>query len=135
DELIADLKLEQQVIWTGYVSEEEVSSYLQLADVVTLPFRDGASFRRGSLMAAIEQHCPIITTQPALHIPEFTTNNMILIPPDSPEDLARAISMLIQSPEKRQKLQDNVKGLKESFNWDTIAQETISFFEQVIGSE
>ena len=133
DRLITEVELEQQVIWTGYVTEDEVSGYLQLADVVTLPFRDGASFRRGSLMAAIEQGRPIITTQPALDIPEFNSNNMMLIPADNPEELAEAIATLMQSPEKRQKLQANVKDLRKHFDWNTIAQETIQFFEQVIG--
>ncbi len=133
DRLITELELEQQVIWTGYVTEDEVSGYLQLADVVTLPFRDGASFRRGSLMAAIEQGRPIITTQPALDIPEFSTANMMLMPADKPAELAEAITTLMQSPEKRQQLQANVKDLRKHFDWNTIAQETIQYFEQVIG--
>ena len=133
DRLITELELQQQVIWTGYVTEEEVSGYLQLADILTLPFRDGASFRRGSLMAAIEQGRPIITTQPALDIPEFNSNSMMLVPADNPAELAQAITTLMQSSEKRQQLQANVKDLRKHFDWNTIAQETLMFFEQVIG--
>ena len=135
DALITELDLAQQVIWTGYVSEEEVSAYLQLADIVTLPFRDGASFRRGSLMAGIEQNRPIITTKPSLDIPDFNADNMLFVAPDDPQDLAKAIQTLMQSPEKRQALQTNLETVRQKFDWNAIAQETISFFEQVIGKQ
>lgn len=134
DSLIRELDLEPQVIWTGYVEDHEVSAYLQSADIVTLPFRDGASFRRGSLMAAIEQTCPIITTQPNLSIPEFTSDNMMLIEPDNPTQLAGAINLLRQSPEQGEQLRQNSAKLREHFNWDTIAENTLAFFNQVMGS-
>jgi len=135
DSLISKLNLDSQVIWTGYVDSDEVSAYLQSADVVTLPFRDGASFRRGSLMAAIEQTCPIITTRPNLDIPEFTPDNMHLIEPDNPAELANAILTLKQSPEKRDLLKQNVAALHHRFDWDVIASDTVSFFGQVIGAQ
>lgn len=135
DALITELDLAQQVIWTGYVTEDEVSAYLQLADIVTLPFRDGASFRRGSLMAGIEQNRPIITTKPSLDIPDFNANNMMLVPPDNPQDLAKAIQTLMQSPEKRQALQTNLEILRQKFDWNSIAQETLLLFEQVTGGK
>ncbi len=135
DDLITELGLQNQVIWTGFVNDAEVSTYLQSADIVTLPFRDGASFRRSSLMAAIEQTCPIITTQPALNIPEFSEDNMCLIQPDNIEQLANAIDRLRQSPDKRDQLRQNVKSLRQHFDWDSITEETISFFEQVIGDK
>lgn len=134
DSLIKELGLESQVIWTGYVEDHDVSAYLQSADIVTLPFRDGASFRRGSLMAAIEQTCSIITTQPHLSIPEFTSDNMMLIEPDNPTQLADAINLLRQSPERREELSQNAAKLREHFNWDTIAENTLAFFSHVMGS-
>lgn len=133
DKLIKKLDIESQVIWTGYVEDHEVSAYLQSADIVTLPFRDGASFRRGSLMAAIEQACPIITTQPALSIPEFNNDNMMLIKPDNPAKLADTINQLRQSPEKCEQLRQSMVSLRQYFDWDTIAKDTLAFFEQAIG--
>lgn len=132
DSLITELNLEEQVIWTGYVADHDVSAYLQVADSVILPFRDGVSFRRGSLMAAIEQSCAIITTKPTLNIPEFTSDNMLLIESDNPAKLADAILSLKQSPEKRVELQQNVATLRQRFDWNVIAKDTVSFFEQVL---
>ena len=51
--LIANLGLERWVRWTGYVTPREVSANLLAGDLCVLPYRDGVSFRRGSLMAAL----------------------------------------------------------------------------------
>lgn len=135
DALINELDLENRVAWTGFVSDEDVSAYLSVADAVVMPFRDGASFRRGSLMAAIHHACPIITTEPNITIPEFENGLLFLIPPDDSPALAKAINELRESPIRREILQNHVRALQERFNWDAIAFETIHLFQQVLGEK
>ncbi|MEL6403930.1 MAG: glycosyltransferase [Chloroflexota bacterium] len=135
DQLIASLAIYDCVIWTGYVTETEVASYLQASDVVALPYRDGASFRRGSLMAAIQQGCPIITTKPTVPIPEFTPDNMLLITPEKPNTLAAAIQSLQKSPEKCKQLSEAITALHPHFDWERIVDETLAFFESVIAEK
>lgn len=130
--LIGDLALEEQVMWTGFVHEDKVSNYLQIADVVALPYQDGASFRRGSLMAAIQQNCAIITTIPQVPIPEFTEQNMVIVPPDDAEALAQAINKLKHHPEQRERLRENIQHIQKRFDWNVIACDTASFFEHII---
>lgn len=60
--LIAELGLMPRVIWTGYTPASEVSANLLAADICVLPYRDGASFRRGSFMAALAHGVPVVTT-------------------------------------------------------------------------
>ncbi|MBK9942888.1 MAG: glycosyltransferase [Kouleothrix sp.] len=62
---IAERGLGTRVQRTGHCAPAEVSAYLLAADIAALPFSDGASFRRGSLLAALAHGLPVITTAPA----------------------------------------------------------------------
>jgi glycosyltransferase involved in cell wall biosynthesis len=118
---------------TGYVPDSEVGAYLRAADVVALPFRDGASFRRGSLMAPIHFGCAIVTTTPQVLIPEFKDGeNLILVPPDDVPVLTEALQKLFESPALQDRLRTGAKNLASIFDWNRIAQRTADFFAQVI---
>ncbi len=52
------------VIQTGWLPQAELSAYLMAGDVALLPYLDGASARRGSLLACAEHGLPIVSTRP-----------------------------------------------------------------------
>jgi glycosyltransferase involved in cell wall biosynthesis len=135
DLLIDSLALGDCVHRTGYVSDADVSAWLQTIDVIALPFRDGASFRRGSLMAAIEHECVIVTTQPNVPIPEFQHDiNLLLHPVDDSSALTQALRRVYDNPALRDALRKNIAALKSRFNWSSITNDTLSFFQRVIGA-
>jgi len=118
---------------TGFVDEHEVGAYLTAADVVALPFRDGASFRRGSLMAPLHYGCAIVTTTPSVAIPEFQDcQNMLLVRADHVSELTEALHHLYESPALREQLKRGALALKPLFDWDQIAKQTIDLFKQVV---
>ncbi|MBC7251384.1 MAG: glycosyltransferase family 4 protein [Anaerolineae bacterium] len=128
--LITELKLDERVHWTGYTPAEEVSANLLAADICVLPYRDGASFRRGSFMAALAHGCAIISTKPRGPVPELRDGeNIILVPPDEPTALARAITRLAQNTELRQQLGKGAADLAQHFTWENIATQTLSLYE------
>lgn len=131
DAQIEALGLVQFARWAGYVDETAVAAYLHAADAVALPFLDGASFRRGTLMAAIHHGCAIVTTQPNIPIPEFSDEQMLFVPPGDKSALAAALRRLYDSPDLRARLRAGARTLAPRFDWAQIACDTTDFFERV----
>jgi glycosyltransferase involved in cell wall biosynthesis len=130
------LNLTSYIHTTGFLDEENVGKFLAASDMVLLPFRDGASYRRGSLMAAIRYGCPIVTTKPVVDVPAFVDGeNMLLVPSANGEALGNAIIQLYHAPDLRQRLQDGARRLARQFEWSSIARETVAFFERVRGAQ
>lgn len=135
DGLIERLALAGCIHRTEFVDDAAVSGYLSAADVVALPFADGASYRRGTLMAAIEHGCAILTTTPQVDIPAFVDgDNMRLVRPNNANALAAALRELQASPELREKLQGGAAVLAKQFGWREIAAVTLDFYTRVIGA-
>ena len=132
--LIAELKLEDRILRTGYVPVHEVSASFLASDICVLPFKDGVSFLHGTFHAALNHGLPIITTQPRAHLPEIANGeNILLVPPESPQALAQAISRLAAAPELRRTLGQAALALSKQFTWDKIATETMDVY-RVLGA-
>lgn len=130
---IRQADLTDRVIRTGFIEPAQVSAWLLACDLLTLPYRDGVSFRRGTLMAALAHGCPIISTQPPVAWPELQAGeNMCLVPPAAPEALAAAVQMLWRAPELRARLGRGAQALAELFRWETIAARTRAFYQTLL---
>jgi glycosyltransferase involved in cell wall biosynthesis len=133
DEMVEDLGLVEHIQWTGFVDGPQVSGYLMASDLIALPYRDGVSFRRGSLMAALAHGCVIITTHPEVDTPDLIGDHHVrLIAPDSPTALAIAIEDLADNPDLCAKLSRNARDLAEEFTWDSIAARTANYYEELL---
>lgn len=130
---IAHRRLTGVVTNTGYLDEQSVGALLAAADVSALPYRDGASYRRGSLMAAIQHGAAIITTTPTVDIPAFRNGeNMLLIPPDNAAALAAALHRLADDHTLRDQLRRGAAELAPTFDWNVIAGAYVAFFQRVL---
>lgn len=116
---VEELALTDRLIWTGYEEGAAVSAHLRAADVVVLPFRDGASLRRGTLMAALGHGCAIVTTTPPGPLPELD-GAVVFCPPDDPGALQRAMQESLEEGAQRH-LRAAALRAAEQFMWPTIA--------------
>ncbi len=131
---LADEKgLSDRVRWTGFTAAAEVSANFFASDIAVLPYRDGASFRRGSLMAAIAHSMPVISTEPLVSIPELRDGeNIRLVPVRSPEALAEAVTHLWQQPDRLGELSQGARALASHFTWDAIADRHLEIYRALV---
>ncbi len=133
--LIEELDLADRVLWTGFTPPEEVSANLLASDVCVLPYRDGASFRRGSFMAALAHGLPIVSTRPRVDTPELRHGqNVLFVPPDSPTALAEAIARLAEDSALRRRLGEGAAKLARNFAWEEIARKTRAVYEEILAA-
>lgn len=128
------LGLADQLLWTGYVDDEEVSANLLASDICVLPYKDGVSLRRGSLMAALTHGLPIISTRPIIQMKELVEGeNIVLVSPHDVEALVAKIQELIASERLRRRLGAGAKRLSEAFSWERIGEETVALYSSLKG--
>jgi glycosyltransferase involved in cell wall biosynthesis len=124
------------MIWTDFLPEADVSAALTGADMATLPYRDGVSLQRGTLMAALAHGLPIVTTRPPLPppaspLPSLVDDvNAVLVPPDTPDALAQAILALWRDPPRRERLGGTARDLSALFRWEHIGQQHVFWYKR-----
>lgn len=125
--------LNDAVSRTGYLPDNEVAACFGAVDLMVLPFTDGASYRRSSLIAAIHCRCAILTTEPQAPIDTFVHGeNMWLVPSRSAAALQEAILALMRDRAKLARLQAGAAALSAHFDWDEISRETTAFYQTFI---
>ena len=132
DMLIADYGLTNRIHWTGFVGEADVRGYLTTADAVVMPFRDGASYRRSSMIVAIHHGAAVVTTQPSVDVPAFINGeNLLLVPPNDVLALTAALAELYNNPALNQKLREGALALSREFSWERIVSAYETIYQQV----
>ena len=145
---IVRLGLDQRVTVTGHCAEADVSAHLLAADIAALPFADGASFRRGSLLAALAHGLAVVTTWPTtddrassasvhrpssiVHRPLIDGENVMLVPPGDALALVTAIERLARDTGLREQLAAGGRALADQFGWDAIAAQHEQLYERLI---
>jgi len=136
DTLIEALGLTEAIHWSGFVDDSTASAYLTAADMVALPFLDGASYRRSSLIAVIAHGCATVTTTPTVSIPAFKGGeNLAFVPPGNVDALVGALRSLADNPPERERLRAGACDLRRLFDWSYIAQTNADYFAQIAESK
>ena len=124
------LSLTQRLHWTGHVPAPLVSAAFLSSDLCLLPYQDGASYRRGSFMAALEHGMAIVTTPPRVPYPDLVDGETLLLaPPDDADALTAACVRILSDPELRSRLGDNARALSRQFSWQSIAKRHLECYE------
>jgi glycosyltransferase involved in cell wall biosynthesis len=124
--------LMQNVVWLGHCERARVAALLEASDIYVVPYENGITFRRGTLLAGLAHHLPIVSTYPQGPNRRLRDReNVVLVPPGDPLALAKALGMLIASPELRQKIRRGAHLLSQEFSWTRIAADTVVVYREV----
>ncbi|HEX4352821.1 MAG TPA: glycosyltransferase family 4 protein, partial [Polyangiales bacterium] len=115
-----------------FVADDELSSLLASADVITLPYREiDAS---GVLMTAISAGVPIVASRVGLFAELLRDGEHgRLIEIDDHLGLARALEQLVLDDALRQRIGANVRALRDQIpSWDQIAELTGGLYGELV---
>jgi glycosyltransferase involved in cell wall biosynthesis len=114
------------ITWTGYLESAEMFRYLTAADLAVLPYRDGASLRRTTLLSAIAHGLPALSTGS-----RAPCAGVEVVPPGDAHALAAAIARLGRDRSRLASLGEEARRAAESFRWPSVAARTAALLDQV----
>lgn len=125
---VQESKLEKDVIFTGFVNEEDLPALYSGALFSVFP-----SLYEGFGLPVLEaMGCgtPVITSKVS-SLPEVVGDAAILVDPMNIEELAWRMEMLCESSDLREEL--GKKGLERSklFSWEKTAQKTLEVYKEL----
>jgi hypothetical protein len=121
-------KLGDNVCILGYVSREALVALYNLAEVFIFP-----SFYEGFGLPVLEAFAcgtPVIASNVS-SIPEVAGDAALLIDPHNVEEIANAISKVLQDPVLRDQMVHKGAAQLKNFSWEKNAIETVSIFNRI----
>ncbi|MGE0601449.1 MAG: glycosyltransferase family 4 protein [Dehalococcoidia bacterium] len=118
------------VEWMSGLTHEEVADVLVQCRVAYLPFPDGASERRGSILAALGCGLPVVTSRGRQTTADLAS---CLALAKGREESISAIEQLATNDEAWRALSERGRKYAARFSWDKIARRHIALYERSIG--
>ncbi len=129
-QLTRTLKVEEDVIFTGTVSYEEIQHYYKMAYVFTI-----ASTTETFGIVTIEalaSGVPVLAVKAPGAVDILTDGRDGLLVDNDVEKFAKALEKIIRKPELRGKLSQGALKTSEKYSIDTISERMINLYREVI---
>lgn len=120
--------LEEEIIFTDYISTEDLNLFYNFADVFIYPsFYEGFGF---PIVEAFRCGTPVITSNTS-SCAEIAGDAAILIDPYDPGEIVEAVLKTVDDVGLRNKLKDKGLDRAKLFLWEDAAKKTLELFEEV----
>ena len=129
DEAIAANGLSERVHWSGFVDDAAVSGLFFASDITAHPYAEGASLRRGTLMAALAHGRAIVTTRP---VSAELKGAVEAVEPGDPTALGAAMRGLWEDSARRELLERAALAASAQFTWASIARSTLDYYQEIL---
>lgn len=125
---IEALGLQEKIHFTGWVPQEDLVAFYNLADLFVHPsFYEGFGL---PLIEAMACGCPVVSSNGGA-VPEIVDDAALLIDPNSPHEMSEAILRVLTESDLRQMLISKGLCRAKGFSWETCARKTLAVIESV----
>lgn len=126
--LVKELNLENDVIFKGFIEDEQLPYYYSAADLFAyVPSYEGFGI---PLLEAISCECPTITSDVS-SLPEVIGSAGLLVKPGDIDGLYNAILDILTKEDLRRKLIKSGKDHIKKFNWEECALNTLKVYNEL----
>ena len=129
--LLKKLNIDDYLVFTGYVPEEDLPALYQGAEAFVYPsFYEGFGL---PVLEAMSAGTPVITSNTS-SLPEVAGDAALLVNPKEIFDLYEAMEALVIRPSLREELKK--KGLEQSkkFTWEKTARQTLEIYQKIFNN-
>lgn len=129
EDTLKKYQLEKEVIFPGYLSDEDLKKVYTLATVFVFP-----SLYEGFGIPPLEAMscgCPVVSSNVA-SLPEVIGDAGILVDPKNAHKMADSVVTLIENDQIRSMLIERGKRRAEKFNWHESAKTALEAFEKLV---
>jgi len=128
-ELAKDLEITDMVEFKGYVDHDDIADIYQESDLFVLPsFNEGMS---NALLEAMASGLPVISTDTG-GTSELIDGNGILIQKGNSNEIAQAISKVMDDPETLMQMGFKSREIAETMSWEAVAEEYCRLFMEIV---
>lgn len=117
------------ITWDLNLSTERVAQRLAEATIAYMPFPEGATERHTSILAALANGLPVLTTSSRL-TPSSLSNVVRFCA--TPREAVAATKELLADPDLREVLGANARRYASRFSWENIAESHIQLYQRLI---
>lgn len=129
-----DMGLAEDVIFTGFVEDDEKPLYYKSADIFCLPSTTMAESFGIVNLEAMASGIPIVSSNLG-GIPDVVKHgeNGLLAEPYDVEMVAENLLLLLQDEDIRSKMGKDGKQKVKNYSWDKITTETEQLYRKILG--
>ncbi len=127
--LVYSLNLENKIIFTGYLSDTDLSSFYQQAQAYVFP-----SLYEGFGLPPLEAlrfKLPVLVSETSC-LPEILKDAALYFDPQNQADFLAKLQQIIHNQKLRNKLLNNSKKLWSRYNWNKMAKKTLNIYNDFL---
>ncbi|MBW7905608.1 MAG: glycosyltransferase family 4 protein [Phycisphaerae bacterium] len=127
--LAAELGISDRVRWLGYQNPQQIADMLRRCAVLVYPsVFEGFGI---PLIEAMASGCPVVAVN-STAIPEAAGDAAVLVPPRSPQEIARAVHQICTDGDFRERLVARGHARSRQFSWTRAARQFCRVFARVL---